>query len=313
MRGWPRVVFVLGKGGVGRSTVATALATSLARGGERVLVFEWALTETIGPWFGQDPVGIEPREVAPGVSVANFTLDESLRAYFVDHLKMGMFYRTLVHAGPVRHLVEAAPGIAEMMFLGHICWLTTQAGDEAGLRFDRVVVDAPATGHGSSLLDLPTTLGAVHAAGLLGSELARVAEMMRDPTWTGALAVSLPAPLAVDETLELVPRATASLARPLLAVLINRSTSRFIADDPTPAWLKALRARGSPAAEALEAIHAELHARVGFEQHLRAALGGKTQHGLFALDERLASGLDASPSAIVAALSRTLDPWLAGP
>jgi anion-transporting ArsA/GET3 family ATPase len=133
----PRVVFVLGKGGVGRSTVATALGSTLAGRGERVLVFEWALSEAIAPWFGIPPAGIEPVEVAPRLSVANFHLDDALRAFFVGHLGMGAFYRHVVHGRAVRRLVEAAPGIAEMMFLGHVCWLTTLAEKEASLRFDR--------------------------------------------------------------------------------------------------------------------------------------------------------------------------------
>jgi anion-transporting ArsA/GET3 family ATPase len=307
LHGLPRVVFVLGKGGVGRSTVATAMATALARAGERVLVFQWALAEAIAPWFGLPPVGIDPREVSPDVSVANFRLDDALRAFFEDHLKMGLFYRHVVHGGAIHRLVEAAPGIAEMMFLGHVCWLTTLAEKEAGLRFDRVLVDAPATGHGASLLDLPATLGAMHAAGLMGSEIVRVQQMMRDPAWSGALAVSLPEELAVEETLELVPRATKSLGRPLLAVVVNRSATRLVTDEETPAWLAALGDRISPAcARTLDGIHADLRGRLRFEAQLRRELQGSTQRGLFALDEQLALGVDASPRAVVAALASSL-------
>ncbi len=48
----PPIVFVMGKGGVGRSTVSAALALALARRGQRVLIMEWTVTETLGPWFG---------------------------------------------------------------------------------------------------------------------------------------------------------------------------------------------------------------------------------------------------------------------
>jgi len=81
----PRIIFVLGKGGVGRSTVSTALASLLAARGERVLVLQWAVADSIGPWFGKPAAGQDPVEVRPGVSVANFSLEDSLRAYFVDH------------------------------------------------------------------------------------------------------------------------------------------------------------------------------------------------------------------------------------
>ncbi len=307
LHGLPRVVFVLGKGGVGRSTVATALATALARSGERVLVFQWALAEAIGPWFGLSPVGIAPRLVSPDVSVANFRLDDALRLFFEDHLKMGMFYRTVVRGAAIHRLIEAAPGIAEMMFMGHVCWLTTLAEKEAGLRFDRVIVDAPATGHGASLLDMPGTLGSMHAAGLMGTEIAGVQRMMRDPAWSGALAVALPEELAVEETLELVPRATRSLGRPLLAVIVNRSAARFVTEQGRPDWLGASSGRLSPScALALEGLHADLRGRLRFEQQLRTRLKEATQHGVFALDEQLALGVDASPRAIVAALALSM-------
>jgi len=303
----PRVVFVLGKGGVGRSTVATALGTALARRGEQVLVFEWALSEAIAPWFELAPAGIDPCVVGHGLSVANFGLDDALRAYFVGHLGMGAFYRHIIHGRAVRRLVEAAPGIAEMMFLGHVCWLTTLAEKELGLRFDHVIVDTPAAGHGVALLELPATLAAMHASGLLGSEMARVEEMMGDPSWTGALAVSLPEELAVEETLELVPRATKSLGRPLLAAVINRSVARLIKDTTRPLWIEALRGHMSPAlVSGLEGVQADLAGRLGFERQLRQALQGTSQRGVFSFDEQLAVGVQGSPRAIVDALASYL-------
>jgi anion-transporting ArsA/GET3 family ATPase len=309
----PRVVFVLGKGGVGRSTIATALGTALARRGKRILVFEWALAEAIAPWFGLPAAGIDPCEIAPMLWAANFRLDDSLRAYFVDHLRMGAFYRHVIDGRAVRRLVRAAPGIAEMMFLGHICWLTTLAESEAGLRFDHVLVDAPATGHGAALLDLPATLAPMQAAGMLGAELARVDQMMRDPRWTGAIAVALPEELAVEETLALVPRAAASLGRPLLAVIVNRSATGLVTDDAEPAWLPALRSHvPPPIAAAIEGVQSDLRGRLRFEQQLRKRLAGTTRGGIVALEDRLARAVDDSPRAIVAALATTLDAELGG-
>ena len=52
----PQILFVLGKGGVGRSSVATALALMFAARGERVLIMEWTVEEAIAPWFGLTPM-----------------------------------------------------------------------------------------------------------------------------------------------------------------------------------------------------------------------------------------------------------------
>lgn len=308
-----RIVFVLGKGGVGRSTVSTALGLMLAERGERVLVLEWTVAEPIAPWFGLAPAGAQPILVAPGLSVANYRLDEALRAYFVDHLRLPRFYRHIVSGPQLHGLIEAAPGIAELLFLGQLWWLTTLAEQEAGLRFDRVIVDAPATGHGASLLDLPATLLGMGATGLLGGEITRVVTMMHDPAWTGAVVVTLPEELALDETLELVPRVTTNLGRPPLAALINRSVARLGIEGATPPWLAPLEARLSPAArEGLATVHAELGDRARCEGRLRTALGGMTQLGTFSLDEQLVVTGASAPREVAYALASALRVHLGG-
>lgn len=276
----PRIVFVLGKGGVGRSTIAAGLALRRAAQGERVLVVEWAVADPIGPWFGHPEAGPTPMELAPRLAVTNFSLEEALRAYFVDHLHLGLVYRHVLHRRAVRSLLAVAPGLSEMLFLGQLWWLITLAEAEAGLRFDRIVVDAPATGHASSMLDIPTTVAAMSVGSLLAVETRRVTDMMEDPARVGAVVVTLPEPLVIEETLELVPRITARLGRPPLGIVINRSAAwlaaRDPADDAAP-WLAPLAAQLSPPqARQLCAIQAELEARLALEEALRGRLTGVT-------------------------------------
>ena len=267
----PRILFVFGKGGVGRSTIAAAVGLLLAERGERVLILEWAVADTIGPWFGGAPSGSTYAEIAPRVHVTNFALDEALRAYFVDHLHVGLIYRHVIRAHQVARMLDVAPGLAEMFFLGQLWWLTTLAEREAGLHFDRIIVDAPATGHGTSLLDVPSTLTAMGTAGLLAVETRRVVDMLADPVRTGALVVSLPEPLVVDETLELMPRVTARLGHPPLAVIINRSVAAIATDDMRPVWLSTL-ATSPRSRAALGSIHDELRAHASVERDLRGRL-----------------------------------------
>ena len=256
----PRIIFVLGKGGVGRSTVAAALGLARARRGERVLILQWAIADAIGPWFGKPAAGATPVDIAPGLATANFALDEALRAYFVDHLHVGLVYRAVIRARAVTRLLDVAPGLAEMFFLGELWWLTTLARREAGMNVDRIIVDAPATGHGASLLDVPAILAGMPASGLLSLETGRVADMMADPTQTGSIVVALAEPLVVDETFELVPR----LPRPPLALLVNRSVAGIAGGE-----LEALRV--SPRSRrALAAVHDELRAREALERELAA-------------------------------------------
>lgn len=303
-RTWPRILFVLGKGGVGRSTVSTALALALARRGERTLVFEWTIAEPIAPWFGLPAAGPTPVEVSPGVSVATYRLDEALRAYFVDHLHLARFHRYIIDGPHVRRLVEAAPGFSELLFLGTLWWLSTVAGDEAGLRFDRIVVDAPATGHGASLLDMPETLLGMGASGLLGMEIDRVVGMMRDPAWSGAAIVATPEDLALDETAELLPRAARAMGRPPIAAFINRAVARVVDDLEQPAWKDELDAQLSPRArEGMSTLWSELRARTRCEVRLRELLSGETQRGSFVLDDQLLASGTSAPREVVLALT----------
>ncbi len=308
-----RVVFVLGKGGVGRSTIATALALSLAEGGESVLVLEWTLAEGIAPWFGQPAAGTQPFEIAPGVSVANYDLGEALRAYFVDHLRVGFFYRHVVATPALHKLIDAAPGIAEMLFLGQLWWLTTLAEKEAGLRFDRIIVDAPATGHGASLLDLAGTLRSMGAGGLLRKEIERVGEMMSDPAWTSSIVVSLAQQLATEETLELVPRVTRTMGRPPIFAVINRSVTHVVTPAGREPWLDSIESLVSPTARAtLETLHEELQSRAAHEATLSRALEGTTRAGVVSIDEMLAMPAGTTSREVAYAVAGELGAFLRG-
>ncbi len=284
----PRVVLVLGKGGVGRSTVSAALALELARRGERTLVFGWTHVDPFGPWFSKPPAGLVPAEVLPRVHVANYRLDDTLELYFAWHLKLPRFYKHVIRGEHLRRLIEAAPGIAEVFFVGHLWWLSTLASTEAGLQFDRIVVDAPATGHGASLLDVPSVLASLRAPGLVGLEATRVTSMLGDPDWLGAVVVAQPEELAAEETVELIPRITQRLGRPPLALLINRSVSGTMTAQAHPPWLGALGQHVTPSSlEALGTAHAALTGRIRYEGALRRLLDGKTVYGTVLLSEQL--------------------------
>jgi len=299
-------VFVLGKGGVGRSTVAAALGLELSRRGRRTCVFGWSLVDPIAPWFGAPPAGIEPRPIAKDLYVANYRLEDTLELYFVRHLRLPRLYRHVIRGVHMRRLIEAAPGIAELFFVGHLWWLTSLAASEAGLELDHVVVDAPATGHGASLFDIPRLLASLRTSGLLAVETDRVTRMMADPTWTGAVVVALPEELSVDETLELVPRLSERTGRPPLALIVNRSVD--VEDARAQAsTLDGLRARLSPAARSgFDTVCAELETRRRLETFLRSRLAGATEKGVVALKEQLALPGEHTPLDIVQELATEL-------
>lgn len=282
----PRVLFVLGKGGTGRSTVAAALGSCFAARGEKTLIVEWTFLEAIAPWFGMPPAGHEAVEIAPRLSVMNFSLDATLREYFVGHLRLRLFHDAVIANHHVQRLIHAAPGIAELLFCGRLFWLLELARAETGADWQRIVVDAPATGHGEPLFDIPRTLAGFDAAGLLALERERVTRMFASPELTGAVVVTLAEELALDETRELLPRLQRDLGRPPVALLLNRSVARFF-----PGELQ-------PRDPALQVVYAELLKRKERERGLRDARP---------LDECLLLESGLQPRAVVEHLAAQLD------
>ncbi len=303
----PRATFVLGKGGVGRSTVAAALGLELARRGRRACVFGWTVEDPIGPWFGAPPAGLTPAEVAPGLSVANYRLEDTLELYFVGHLRLPRFHRHVIRSRHVRELIDAAPGLAEVFFVGHVWWLTTLAEKEAGLRFDHVIVDAPATGHGVSLLDLPAVLASLRASGLVAVETERITAMMSDPASTGTVIVTLAEELAEEETAELVPRVTQRMGRPPLGILVNRSAAHLAGALHRRDWLDELFVRlSAEARDGLETITSELSARIAREAAMRASLSPLARHGVLGIRDALSLGDHPTPRDVVDHVRREL-------
>lgn len=302
----PRVLFVLGKGGTGRSSVAAALGSCFAARGENTLIVEWTFSEPIAPWFGQPPAGHQARELIPRLSAMNFSLDATLREYFVGHLRLRLLHDMVIANRHVQRLIHAAPGIAELLFCGRIFWLTALAREEIGADYQRIVVDAPATGHGAPLFAIPQTLASFDAAGLLALERERVTRMFADPEMTGAVVVTLAEELAVDETLELVPRVRRDLGRPPLALLVNRSVDRFFSGAKEPGWLEELAA-ASGEGVALRTLYAEILQRKEREAGLRRAGASLAVLGALPLEDRLLAENVASPLDVVRLMARELD------
>ncbi len=276
----PPVLFLLGKGGVGRTTSAAAIGYDRAvRCGERVLLVQWALRDMISPLFNLEQGGHKHRQLLPGLSVMNYDADEAMKEYFVEHLNMGLFYKFVLENQQVQKLIHAAPGLEELFFLGRLFWLVELAEVERGYRFDRIIIDSPATGHGSALFGVAATISRFKLSGPLVSETARVAQMLEDPAKVGTAIVTLPEELPVEETLEMIPVLEKDLGRPPLFILLNRSLSPLLADglasssELSPTLSQRIHAlAGSESRITIDALHGDLARRLEYERRLRTAV-----------------------------------------
>jgi anion-transporting ArsA/GET3 family ATPase len=211
-----KLVFVTGKGGVGKSTVAGALALLAAQRGKKVLVCEIDATGALPALFEVGPTGFVPREVAPNLFAMAMDTEASLREYLKHSLRVPLIGRIGPLATAFDFVATAAPGVREILTVGKLCFEVRER------HYDLVVVDAPATGHVVSLLAAPQAINELVKVGLIRSQTDWILDILSDHARTGVVAVTTPEEMPVAETVELTGRLKAETSVALSAVIVNR-------------------------------------------------------------------------------------------
>jgi anion-transporting ArsA/GET3 family ATPase len=215
-----RLVVVTGKGGVGKSTVAAALATLAARRGKKVLVAEVDARERVAPMLGGRPSGPVVHQVVPGISTVNVDPRHALEEYALMVVKVRALYQAVFENRVVRFFLRAVPSLAETLMLGKILH-EARSEKDGRPRWDLVVVDAPATGHAVQLLGVPQALLDTVPAGPLHRDAEWMQALLADPARTAVTLVSLPEEMPVTETIELDARIRDQLRLPRGPIFVN--------------------------------------------------------------------------------------------
>jgi anion-transporting ArsA/GET3 family ATPase len=271
-----RLVIILGKGGVGRTTFATALATLALRRGLRVFLCEIHGRDRVTHLLGHPPIGAHDREVRPGLWVSNVTPAAALEEYVLGVVRSRRLYQRLFGPQAVAAFVRGLPGLDDLMMIGKVRYLV-----EEGSHWDLVIVDAPATGNGLYFLQVPeVVLGATHT-GPLGSYARRQRDLVHDSARTAIHLVTLAEEMPVVETLELRERLM-ERAFPLGAVVLNRVRPPPL-DPPSRSLFAALEGRCSGTHDPLLAAGRWALGRWELQEHYRAELRAKLGLPLFEL------------------------------
>ncbi|MEJ7732794.1 MAG: ArsA family ATPase [Polyangiaceae bacterium] len=218
--GTRRFVFVTGKGGVGKTTVCAALGLALAARGKRVLVVMCHTKERLSALIGTPPIGDDIVRCADNLWAVNLSPEKALAEYGALILKVGAVARTVFDNAYVKAFFRAVPGLYEWSMLGKAWWHTTETDDRGRNRFDVVLFDAPATGHGLDMLRVPKVILDVVPPGILRRDAERAWAMFQNPKQSGVLVVTLPEEMPTTETLELTA-AVRELGLPVLGLVVN--------------------------------------------------------------------------------------------
>ncbi|HEX5100156.1 MAG TPA: ArsA family ATPase [Polyangiaceae bacterium] len=215
-----RFLFVTGKGGVGKTTVTAALAAALAASGKRVLVAVTGAKERVSELLGVAPLGTEIRELRPNLSGVLLRSEIALREYGQMKLKSRVLVDAIFDNRYVQGFFAGAPGLKEWALLGKAWYHSIELVDGEP-RFDVVLFDAPATGHGLDMLRVPKVIVELAPPGLLRADAERAWRTFQDPKQSGVVVVTLPEELPVNETEELVAALRTDLRLPIAALIVN--------------------------------------------------------------------------------------------
>jgi anion-transporting ArsA/GET3 family ATPase len=228
----PKILIVSGKGGVGKTTVAAALALVAARHGRKVCMAEIDRKGTLPKLFGGGDVTYEPRELSPGVWGLSIIPEDALAEYLRVQYHMSRISRAFRSTHFVDYITTAAPGLKDILVLGKI-WYLEQDRDHGGGAhgFDTIVVDAPAAGHMATFLKAPQGLADAVRVGPVRRQSEWLNEMLTDPKRSRVHLVTLAEEMPVTETLETAEALDNDLSITQGAVFANAVYSRLLTDE----------------------------------------------------------------------------------
>ena len=216
-----QLVIIAGKGGVGRTTVAAALALASVHKGKRVLLAQTKSKERLSSLFGiSTPVGADLVRVRDRLWAVNMNPSAALREYGAMVLRSEFIARQVLENKVSRSFLHAIPGLEDYSMLGKV-WFHTTEVEDGKRKWDQVIFDGPATGHLITMLAIPQAILDAVPEGPLTRPAQAAVDLLRDPKRTAMSIVTLAEDLPSNEAIELSKKATEKLGVTLGPLVVN--------------------------------------------------------------------------------------------
>ena len=227
-----RIIFLTGKGGVGKSTVAAALGLVATRRGKRTIICEVAQQERMSSVFHTEGVGYHETEIADDLYAFSIDPQRALEEYLQLQIKIKPLYDLMFKNRIFTYFAAATPGLRELVTIGKV-WELAQLDRRVkrGAKYDLVIVDAPATGHGLGILRTPKTFSDIARVGPIKRQADTIYEFITDSDLTSVCAVAWPEEMPVNETLDLQRSLHEELGLDLDRVFMNGLYPELFSDD----------------------------------------------------------------------------------
>ena len=220
-----KLLFVTGKGGVGKSAIASSLGWLGATSDKRTLVCEIDAKGDLASFYSMGPLEFVPQEVRKNLYAMVMNTEESLKEYLRIHLRLPLVARLGPVAKTFDFVANAAPGVKEILTVGKIAYEVREEN------YDLVVVDSSASGHVVGQLGAANALSELVSVGLVQSQTAWMVELLADPETSGVVVVTTPEEMPVTESLELVDALGRNTDIDLAAVVCNRVLPELFAEE----------------------------------------------------------------------------------